>query len=57
MEQDKTTPPDAAQPPLRRPLQTAAEPPRPEPAAGDALAGALPDWDLLPASPFVRRIK
>ena len=23
----------------------------------DALAGALPDWDLLPMSPFVRRIK
>ncbi|MEG0053693.1 MAG: hypothetical protein RR718_08630 [Comamonas sp.] len=23
----------------------------------DALAGALPAWDLLPASPFVRRVK
>ena len=23
----------------------------------DALAGALPEWDLLPASPFVRRVK
>jgi hypothetical protein len=23
----------------------------------DALAGALPGWDLLPATPFVRRIK
>lgn len=23
----------------------------------DALAGALPAWDLLPGSPFVRRIK
>lgn len=23
----------------------------------DALAGALPAWDLLPATPFVRRIK
>ena len=23
----------------------------------DALAGALPVWDLLPASPFVRRVK
>lgn len=23
----------------------------------DALAGALPAWDLLPASPFIRRIK
>ena len=23
----------------------------------DALAGALPAWDLLPASPFVRRVQ
>lgn len=23
----------------------------------DALAGALPDWDLLPGSPFIRRVK
>ncbi|MDQ2150173.1 hypothetical protein RBI22_15760 [Alcaligenaceae bacterium C4P045] len=23
----------------------------------DALAGALPDWDLLPATPFIRRVK
>jgi len=23
----------------------------------DALAGALPSWDLLPAAPFVRRVK
>lgn len=23
----------------------------------DALAGALPAWDLLPASPFIRRVK
>ena len=23
----------------------------------DALAGAFPDWDLVPASPFVRRVK
>lgn len=27
------------------------------PPGRDALAGALPDWDLLPGSPFVRRIK
>ncbi|HEX7863756.1 MAG TPA: hypothetical protein VF555_02340 [Variovorax sp.] len=25
--------------------------------APDALAGALPAWDLLPATPFIRRIK
>ncbi len=23
----------------------------------EVLAGALPEWDLLPASPFVRRVK
>ena len=23
----------------------------------DTLAGALPAWDLLPASPFIRRVK
>ncbi|WBX88289.1 hypothetical protein [Achromobacter mucicolens] len=23
----------------------------------DALAGALPAWDLLPATPFIRRVK
>jgi len=23
----------------------------------DALAGALPEWDLLPATPFIRRVK
>ncbi len=25
--------------------------------ARDALAGALPAWDLLPATPFIRRVK
>jgi len=29
----------------------------PESVIDDALAGALPDWDLLPAAPFVRRVK
>jgi hypothetical protein len=24
---------------------------------GDALAGAFPEWDLVPAAPFVRRVK
>lgn len=23
----------------------------------DALAGALPAWDLVPATPFIRRVK
>jgi hypothetical protein len=32
------------------PQQTLAEAP-------DALAGALPAWDLLPATPFIRRVK
>ena len=25
--------------------------------AKDALAGSLPAWDLLPATPFIRRVK
>lgn len=28
-----------------------------KPTARDALAGAFPDWDLLPATQFVRRVK
>ena len=33
-------------------------PPQPTPAeAPDVLAGALPAWDLLPATPFIRRVK
>lgn len=28
-----------------------------EQVLNEALAGALPVWDLLPASPFVRRVK
>jgi hypothetical protein len=28
-----------------------------QPADRDALAGAFPEWDLLPASPFIRRVK
>ncbi|MGG4606324.1 hypothetical protein ACLPHM_16185 [Paenalcaligenes sp. Me131] len=34
---------------------TAAPQPAMLPANQDALAGALPDWDLLPATAFVRR--
>lgn len=29
----------------------------PRPASQDALAGAFPEWDLLPATQFVRRVK
>jgi len=28
-----------------------------QPVCRDALAGAFPEWDLLPASPFIRRVK
>lgn len=38
----------------------AAKSTQPTPAAAsiqDALAGALPGWDLLPAAPFIRRVK
>jgi len=29
----------------------------PQNDARDALAGSLPEWDLLPATPFIRRVK
>jgi len=32
-----------------------AQPPQVD--ARDALAGSLPEWDLLPATPFIRRVK
>lgn len=28
-----------------------------KPLYQDALAGAFPAWDLLPATPFIRRVK
>jgi hypothetical protein len=43
------TPADPA--PVAIAMQQPASDPR------DALAGALPAWDLLPASPFIRRVK
>jgi len=39
--------------PQAAPISAQASPPQER----DALAGALPEWDLLPASPFVRRVK
>lgn len=33
---------------------------RPDPAptpASEVLAGAFPEWDLLPATPFLRRVR
>jgi len=50
--------PDSA--PVAEPVTTLPASPAPAvvPAESrDALAGALPAWDLLPASPFIRRIK
>lgn len=41
-------------PPHPHAAQTAAPP---APAHNDVLAGAFPEWDILPAVPFVRRIK
>ncbi|MDI9855081.1 hypothetical protein [Comamonas sp. 17RB] len=51
--------PDASSPPVAVPFaQPAPAAPQAElPPDRDALAGALPDWDLLPGSPFVRRVK
>lgn len=53
---DATAP---AQPvPPRPAAQQAPQPATPLPQdMPDALAGALPTWDLLPASPFIRRVK
>lgn len=39
--------------PVRPAAPVAAEAAAPPPA----LAGALPPWDLLPGTPFVRRVK
>ncbi len=52
----------AAQPALAAVPSTPSGSPAATPAAAahdarDALAGALPAWDLLPASPFIRRVK
>lgn len=50
--------PSPAQPSAAPTVQPLANAPAPPPAQEeDVLAGALPDWDLLPASPFVRRVK
>ncbi|GEM_PF-1182270 len=51
--------PNASSAPRAAPSAHPAPTPQPvEPQTDrDALAGALPDWDLLPGSPFVRRIK
>lgn len=48
-----------------RPVDPASNPATPgeaiqspqQDAPRDALAGVLPDWDLLPATPFIRRVK
>ncbi|MBB1241947.1 hypothetical protein EII47_31315 [Klebsiella pneumoniae] len=56
----------AAQVAFDTPVESAPPAPTPEsaptpivttPEHCDALAGALPAWDLLPASPFIRRVR
>lgn len=49
--------PDAAS--QTAPVPAAPSVPVAAPAArpGDALIGAFPDWDLLPVTHFVRRVK
>ncbi|WP_164546764.1 MULTISPECIES: hypothetical protein [unclassified Variovorax] len=52
--------PGAAAPASPAELAPATTPATPQQApaeAPDALAGALPAWDLLPATPFIRRVK
>ena len=39
------------------PAVAAAPVPEATPETPDALAGALPAWDLLPVTPFIRRVK
>ena len=39
------------------PASAAAPAPEAAPETPDALAGALPAWDLLPVTPFIRRVK
>lgn len=48
--------PAAAATPAAEPATASAASPAPADVR-DALAGALPAWDLLPASPFIRRVK
>lgn len=50
--------------PVESASASASAAPEPVPAAivttaehCDALAGALPAWDLLPAAPFIRRVR
>ncbi|WP_420998239.1 hypothetical protein ACKI2N_023845 [Cupriavidus sp. 30B13] len=38
-------------------IPAATEPGTPAAAPSQALAGAFPAWDLLPAAPFVRRVR
>lgn len=50
------TPAPAGTAPAAVPPQSPAPAAQPT-APKDALAGALPAWDLLPATPFLRRVK
>ena len=55
---DLSAPPAAAQPPAPvAPPQPDAPQPDTASTQADVLAGALPGWDLLPSSPFVRRVR
>lgn len=40
-----------------RPADPAPAQASPVPTRQDALAGAFPEWDLLPETPFIRRVK
>lgn len=51
------TPAASAAPLAAAPAAAAPVAPPPQSDARDALAGSLPDWDLLPATPFIRRVK
>lgn len=52
---DNTAPATPAPVPAAVAAAPAAQPPHNDPR--DALAGSLPAWDLLPATPFIRRVK
>lgn len=52
-----STPAASAAPLAAAPAAAAPVAQPPQSDARDALAGSLPDWDLLPATPFIRRVK
>lgn len=49
--------PQSPQPQARPATTVSGSPTAAQSEKTDVLAGALPSWDLLPATPFIRRVK